>query len=165
LSFWAYVSALSTPERHVLALSSFPDEERVLPAFGAGAGGFLTRGTRPEEIAEAIRSVHRCEPVLCTEATRRVLHRVFGERQRPEGTVTVLFTDIVGSSQLLEQLGDDDAGDLFRKHHAVIREAVERGDGVEEPDRRHGIRFLDRGETTLKGLKGTHRLFEVDWRA
>src|SRR5919197_166275 len=39
----------TSPNVHVLALSSFTDDERVLPALGAGAVGFLTKGTSPPE--------------------------------------------------------------------------------------------------------------------
>lgn len=120
-----------SPEVKVLALSSFTDEERVLPALAAGAAGFLTKGTRPEEIAEAIRKVHRGEPVLCAEATRRVLQRIDGAGRRPEGTVTVVFTDIEGSTRLLERLGDQRAREIFRAHDELVRAAVERADGVE----------------------------------
>ncbi|HEX6702314.1 MAG TPA: response regulator [Gaiellaceae bacterium] len=119
------------PAVQVLALSSFTDDDRVLPALGAGAGGFLTKGTNPAEIAEAIRKVHRGEPVLCAEATRRVLHRLYAERARPEGTVTVLFTDIEGSTRLLEELGDARARELFRAHDALVRDSIDRAEGVE----------------------------------
>jgi DNA-binding NarL/FixJ family response regulator len=115
----------------VLAVSSFTDEERVLPALAAGAAGFLTKSTRPDEIAEAIRKVHRGEPVLCAEATRRVLHRIDGSGRRPEGTVTVVFTDIEGSTRLVEQVGDGRAREIFRTHDELIRNAVERADGIE----------------------------------
>src|SRR5919201_101767 len=94
------------PDVKVLALSTFGDEDHVLPTLAAGASGFLTKDTRPEEIAEAIRTVHRGDPVLCAEATRRVLRRVHANRNRPEGTVTVLFTDIEDSTPHVEREGD-----------------------------------------------------------
>ncbi len=40
------------------------------------------------------------------------------------GTVTLLFTDLVGSTALLEQLGDDGAEQLRRTHFRLLREAV-----------------------------------------
>jgi DNA-binding NarL/FixJ family response regulator len=97
------------PEVKVLALSTFGDEDHVLPTLAAGAAGFLTKDTRPDEIAQAIRTVHRGDPVLCAEATRRVLRRVHAGRDRPEGTGTVLFTDIVDSTPLVDRIGDERA--------------------------------------------------------
>jgi len=40
------------------------------------------------------------------------------------GTVTLLFTDLVGSTALLDQLGDDAAEQLRRMHFRLLREAV-----------------------------------------
>lgn len=47
------------------------------------------------------------------------------------GTVTFVFTDIEGSTRLLEELGSDRYGELLVQHHRVCRAAwVEHG-GVE----------------------------------
>jgi DNA-binding NarL/FixJ family response regulator len=128
------------PEIKVLALSTFGDDDHVLPTLAAGASGFLTKDTRPEEIAEAIRTVHRGDPVLCAEATRRVLRRVHANRERPEGTVTVLFTDIEDSTPLVERVGDERARELFQEHDRLVRGALERAGGVEVE--REGDKFM-----------------------
>lgn len=44
---------------------------------------------------------------------------------------TVLFTDIVGSTQRQAETGDRAWTDVLRRHHAVVREALERWQGVE----------------------------------
>ena len=232
-------------EPKVLVLSSFSDEERVLPALRAGAIGYLTKDTAPEELAEAIRAAAAGEPVICRAALRHVLGRLGGPERRPEGTVTLLFTDVVDSTPLVEELGDTRARELFREHDRVVRRAaaehggveVERegdafmlafssaraavraagaiqrdleraelplrvriglntGDVLSEEDRYFGrtvflasriaaqaaggevlvseltrglagddgVRFRERGTRPLKGLKGEHRLYEVEWR-
>jgi class 3 adenylate cyclase len=38
--------------------------------------------------------------------------------------VAVLFTDVVGSTELLDRLGDDEAHDLRRRHFVLLRRAV-----------------------------------------
>src|SRR4051794_10227472 len=48
----------------------------------------------------------------------------------PGGTVTFLFTDIEGSTQLLHELGDAYA-DALAEHRRALREAFARHDGVE----------------------------------
>ena len=48
----------------------------------------------------------------------------------PTGTVTLLFTDIEGSTRLLEQLGDAYVGTLA-EHQRVLRTVFERHRGVE----------------------------------
>jgi class 3 adenylate cyclase len=48
----------------------------------------------------------------------------------PSGTVTLLFTDIEGSTRLLHELGDRYA-DVLTEHRRVLREAFSRHGGVE----------------------------------
>jgi predicted ATPase/class 3 adenylate cyclase len=48
----------------------------------------------------------------------------------PSGTVTLLFTDIEGSTRLLTELGDEYA-DALSDHRRVLRQAFERHGGVE----------------------------------
>ena len=51
-------------------------------------------------------------------------------RELPTGTVTLLFTDIAGSTRLLEELGDQYA-DALADHRRRLRASFERYDGVE----------------------------------
>jgi len=51
---------------------------------------------------------------------------------QPAGAiVTLLFTDIVGSTELLDRLGDDAFEGLRRTHFAMLRQAVQEGGGHE----------------------------------
>ena len=49
----------------------------------------------------------------------------------PNGTVTILFTDIEGSTQLTEQLGDDDWLAVLREHNEIVRSQVSEFSGFE----------------------------------
>ena len=51
-------------------------------------------------------------------------------RELPRGTVTFLFTDIEGSTRLLDELGDDYV-EALTEHRRVLREAFARHAGVE----------------------------------
>ena len=51
-------------------------------------------------------------------------------RVLPTGTVTFMFTDIEGSTRLLQSLGDRYPG-LLATHHALMRQAIESNDGIE----------------------------------
>lgn len=46
-------------------------------------------------------------------------------------TVTILFTDLVASTQMLDRLGDDSATEVHRAHFRILREAIA-GSGGEE---------------------------------
>lgn len=48
----------------------------------------------------------------------------------PTGTLTFLFTDIEGSTRVLESLGDA-YRPLLERHHALLRQAIAAGDGTE----------------------------------
>src|SRR5215203_2416602 len=52
-------------------------------------------------------------------------------RDLPAGTVTFLFTDIEGSTKLLEELGSTRYVEALAVHRRVVREACERHGGVE----------------------------------
>ena len=52
-------------------------------------------------------------------------------RELPTGTVTFVFTDVEGSTRLLQQLGAEAYADALAQHRRALREAFMRYDGVE----------------------------------
>src|SRR3990170_5780464 len=44
--------------------------------------------------------------------------------EQRSGTITILFTDLVGSTELMQRLGDDQAETLRREHFRLLREAM-----------------------------------------
>jgi class 3 adenylate cyclase len=54
-----------------------------------------------------------------------------GSAERDPGIRTVLFTDIVGSTTMTQQLGDEAAMDLLRVHDTIVREALAASKGRE----------------------------------
>src|SRR6188472_3634257 len=55
---------------------------------------------------------------------------VGGMGSLPQGTVTFLFTDIEGSTPLLERIGRDRYRARLERHRGVLRGAIEAGDGA-----------------------------------
>ena len=51
--------------------------------------------------------------------------------KQPSGTVTLLFTDIEGSTRLLDELGAAEYREVLAAHRRVLREAFDRDDGYE----------------------------------
>ncbi len=49
----------------------------------------------------------------------------------PSGLVTILFTDMEGSTSLTQRLGDAGAQELLRTHNTIVREALKAHDGAE----------------------------------
>jgi len=54
----------TSPSTKIIVLTSFADNEKVFPSVKAGAAGYLLKGVQPQELAEAIRTVHRGEALL-----------------------------------------------------------------------------------------------------
>jgi predicted ATPase len=52
-------------------------------------------------------------------------------RNLPTGTVTFLFTDVEGSTRLLDELGPEEYANVLAEHRRVLREAFERYGGAE----------------------------------
>lgn len=66
-------------ELGILVLTSFSGAEQVIPAIQAGADGYLLKDAGPAALADAIRAVHRGQPMLAPEAAAVVMARVAGE--------------------------------------------------------------------------------------
>jgi class 3 adenylate cyclase len=69
------------------------------------------------------------------DAVVREIRTFLGEHVQPSPSdrrlVTVLFTDIVGSTERAAMLGDADWTELLRGHHVRAREELDRFNGVE----------------------------------
>ncbi|MEE8369234.1 MAG: adenylate/guanylate cyclase domain-containing protein, partial [Dehalococcoidia bacterium] len=75
--------------------------------------------TAPQTSIDAVlESVHDEQPDLRTHAA-------------PDGTVTILFSDIEGSTAMTERLGDKRWLELLRGHNAIVREQLAAHEGFE----------------------------------
>jgi DNA-binding NarL/FixJ family response regulator len=61
------------PDLRVIVLTTFDLDESVTAAIGAGASGFLLKGVRPDDLIEAVRTVHRGDSMIDPVSTRRLL--------------------------------------------------------------------------------------------
>jgi len=52
------------PQTRVIVLTSFAEDERLLPAIQAGAAGYLLKNVAPAELARAVRAAHAGEALL-----------------------------------------------------------------------------------------------------
>ena len=64
------------PECRVIVLTSYTDDDRILPAIQAGAAGYLLKNAEPREIARAVRAAHAGEALLDPSVAARVLSAV-----------------------------------------------------------------------------------------
>ena len=79
---------VSEEERvRIIMLTTFDIDEYVYSAVRAGASGFLLKDTPPEQLLEAIRTVHRGDAVIAPSATRRLLEQMIPVLDSPAPVV------------------------------------------------------------------------------
>jgi len=87
-------------------------------------------------------------------------------RELPSGTVTFLFSDMEGSTQLLRELGDvyDELLDL---HHEALRRAwsAHRGAEINTEGDAFFVAFHDAADALAAAVEGQRLIAAVDWPA
>jgi class 3 adenylate cyclase len=106
--------------------------------------GTPTRQPRPP------RNVPRERPPV-TEEDAAAVRRRLKRNGRPEGTVTIMFTDIEGSTEMIERLGDGDASVLVKEHNDIVRAQVAECGGYEVKFRGDG--FMLAFTSAAKGVR------------
>ncbi len=66
----------SHPRTRVIVLTSFNEDDRLLPAIEAGAAGYLLKNAEPAEVVRAIRAAARGEALLDPAIAARILQQV-----------------------------------------------------------------------------------------
>jgi DNA-binding NarL/FixJ family response regulator len=61
------------PDVRAIVLSSFVDDDKLFPAVRAGAAGYLLKDVQPQELVEAIRTVHGGGALLHPQVAARLL--------------------------------------------------------------------------------------------
>jgi DNA-binding NarL/FixJ family response regulator len=64
------------PKARAIVLSSFIDDEKLFPAVRAGAAGYLLKDVQPQELVEAIRTVHGGGALLHPKVASRLLEEI-----------------------------------------------------------------------------------------
>jgi DNA-binding NarL/FixJ family response regulator len=72
-----------SPRSRVIVLTSFLDDERLLPAIEAGADGYLLKDVEPADLARAIRTAQAGEAMIDPTVAGRLL-RTLSEPRAPQ---------------------------------------------------------------------------------
>lgn len=83
----------------------------------------------------------------------------------PEGTVSFLFTDVEGSTRLVQRIGDARFGEILETHHAELRRAVLGHGGIEvgsEGDSLFAV-FPTAPEAVAAAVAAQRGLAEIQW--
>jgi NarL family two-component system response regulator LiaR len=63
------------PDCKVIVLTSFLDDDKMYPVIEAGAFSYLLKTSRASEIAQAIRSAAKGQPILESQVASKIMHR------------------------------------------------------------------------------------------
>ena len=76
------------PAARVVVLTSFLDEDRLLPALRAGAAGYLLKNVEPRELARSIRLAAAGEALIDPAVAARLVDALGDERPAEHGDLT-----------------------------------------------------------------------------
>jgi DNA-binding NarL/FixJ family response regulator len=113
----------------IVILTTFDVDEYVFEALRVGASGFLVKDTEPEMLLQGVRAVARGDALLSPGVTRRLIGAFAGGEARvfPPGSsgdrilATVMFSDIVSSTEREAEMGDRRWRDLLDRHDELVR--------------------------------------------
>jgi DNA-binding NarL/FixJ family response regulator len=113
----------------IVILTTFDIDEYVFEALRIGASGFLVKDTEPELLLQGVRAVARGDALLSPRVTRRLIGAFAGGEARafPTGSsaerilATVMFSDIVSSTERAAEIGDRRWRELLDRHDELVR--------------------------------------------
>ena len=91
--------------------------------------GFFQKGASSQNRSSKA-NLH-CRPALPSQAEGPGASKTAFMPDRASALVTILFTDLVGSTELLSRAGDEDAQRIFRAHHQLLAETAAAHGGAE----------------------------------
>jgi NarL family two-component system response regulator LiaR len=77
----------ASPHSRVVILTSFGEEDKVVPAIRAGAQGYLLKDIAPSELVQAVRAAYQGQVQLHPEAARKLMSAVAAKEEPPAGHV------------------------------------------------------------------------------
>jgi NarL family two-component system response regulator LiaR len=85
------------PATRVIALTSFLDDDKVLPAVRAGAAGYLLKDVEPGELVRAIHTVNDGGALLHPAVTARLMRELAGDQPdaEPDGGLTAREREVL----------------------------------------------------------------------
>jgi DNA-binding NarL/FixJ family response regulator len=69
------------PNARILILTSFGEDDKIIPAIQAGAQGYLLKDIRPDDLVNAVREAYQGKTQLHPEIARKLMNIAAGRQQ------------------------------------------------------------------------------------
>jgi DNA-binding NarL/FixJ family response regulator len=124
----------------IVILTTFDVDEYVFEALRVGASGFLVKDTDPTLLVQGVRAVARGDALLSPAVTKKVISAFVepgGRSSLPAASgadrvlATVMFSDIVSSTERAASIGDRRWRHVLDRHDALVRAELARHGGRE----------------------------------
>lgn len=76
----------ANPKSRVIILTSFGEDDKILPAIRAGAQGYLLKDIQPNELIQALREAHAGKTQLHPDIARKLMTMVAGDDRSAAGS-------------------------------------------------------------------------------
>jgi two-component system, NarL family, response regulator LiaR len=83
------------PRARVIVLTSFLDDDRLLPAIRAGAAGYLLKNVEPSELARAVRAADAGEALIDPAVAARLVDALADDDERDEQPLTAREQEVL----------------------------------------------------------------------
>lgn len=84
----------NSPHSRVIILTSFGEEDKVLPAIRAGAHGYLLKDIAPNDLVQAVRAAYLGEVQLHPDVARKLMSAVATQEESPASQPTGPFEEL-----------------------------------------------------------------------
>jgi len=102
---------IEKPEIPVLILSMYPEDQYALRAIKAGASGYLTKESAPEELIGAIKKVARGGKYVSTDLAEKLVENLGKDTEKPDHTMLsdreYQVMTMIASGKTVKEIADE----------------------------------------------------------
>ena len=102
---------IEKPEIPVLILSMYPEDQYALRAIKAGASGYLTKESAPEELIGAIKKVARGGKYVSTDLAEKLVENLGKDTEKPDHTMLsdreYQVMTMIATGKTVKEIGDE----------------------------------------------------------